>query len=64
MYFFVQVMSEAEAIKSTAQSLAKLDVSTSLGLLANERVCELGGRVRGGVRRGLVCISLYTLNAM
>jgi len=45
-------MSEAEAIKSSAQSLAKLDVSTYLGLLANERLGELGGRVRGGVRRG------------
>ena len=33
-----QVMGEAESIKSTALVLAHLDVSTSLGALAMERV--------------------------
>ena len=31
-------MSQVDRIKETAHALARLDVSTSLGLLANERV--------------------------
>ena len=36
----LQVMDEADKIKSTAQALARLDVSSSLGVVANERVCK------------------------
>ena len=35
---WLQVMAHSEDISSTAASLARLDVATSLGLLAQERV--------------------------
>ena len=42
VYWFLvsQVMSEAEGITETARVLARLDVSTSLGLLAADRVSQ------------------------
>ena len=42
VYWFLlsQVMSEAEGITETARALARLDVSTSLGLLAADRVSQ------------------------
>ena len=39
-WFLLQVMVEAEGITKTAKALARLDVSTSLGLLAADRVSQ------------------------